>query len=122
MNLGCSMVLVSGVMFGTTYAIAAPSGEEPSRQTEGERVYFENPMVSAPETGQRYRLAFCLVADDECGQPAADRYCRDKGYSGAGQWKMDPDIGDLSPTWMLDEQSVCDWLFCDGFLYIGCDP
>ena len=48
----------------------------------GARTFF-SPMVGGE------RLHACLQADEECGKPAADAWCRSKGYESALLYQTD---------------------------------
>jgi hypothetical protein len=39
------------------------------------------------------RLDICLVWADQCGQPAADAFCKMQGFTGANVWEPANDIG-----------------------------
>ena len=67
-----------------------------------------------------YRLDWCRVWARECGKGAADAFCRLKGYEYAKDWKIDPDIGLRSPTYVIGTGQICNKNFCDGFKYIVC--
>lgn len=67
-----------------------------------------------------YRLDWCRVWGEECGKGAADAFCKKMEYSGAESWEIDPNIGDKSPTIIIDTGQICNQFFCDGFKYIKC--
>jgi hypothetical protein len=66
------------------------------------------------------RLDVCLVWGDQCGQPAADAWCRTQGFDAASAWTPANDIGGQTPTIVLNGRRVCDQPFCDGFESITC--
>ena len=67
-----------------------------------------------------HRVDWCLHWGKDCGQPAADRFCQLMGHTHATSWKIDPDIGNTSPTIVLGDGTICDQASCDGFAYIVC--
>jgi hypothetical protein len=68
-----------------------------------------------------FRLNFCLMpAEGQCGQPTAEKWCREKGFTRVASWKRDPNVGSLFPTIFLDTKAVCDNFVCDGFEEITC--
>ena len=69
---------------------------------------------------QNYRVDSCLYPDRQCGEPAADAWCRAKGFGKAIDWAVDHDIGATTPTYRMGDQQLCDHALCDGFLYITC--
>lgn len=79
------------------------------------RLVFKNPMV------KQYRLDWCYRWAADCGQGAADAFCRSKGLRRAKAFEQDPDIGRRSPTYVLGTGQVCDEGFCDGFKFIECE-
>jgi hypothetical protein len=75
---------------------------------------FQNPTVN------NYRLDLCLHWGVECGAPAANEFCKTKGFSSAAQWTMATNIGAQSPTFVLGDKKVCNEASCDGFASIHC--
>lgn len=71
---------------------------------------------------QNYRVDSCLYLNQQCGQPAADAWCRAKGFAKAIDWAVDHDIGATTSTYCMGDQRLCDHALCDGFLYITCAP
>jgi hypothetical protein len=71
---------------------------------------------------QNYRVDSCLSLNRQCGQPAADAWCRAKGFAKAIDWAVDHDIGATTPTYLMGDQGLCDHTLCDGFKYITCTP
>lgn len=68
-----------------------------------------------------YRLDWCRRWATDCGKGAADAFCRLKGYSRAKSWKLDPNIGHRSPTYVIETGQICDQSFCGGFKFIVCE-
>lgn len=71
---------------------------------------------------QNYRVDSCLYLNRQCGEPAADAWCRGKGFEKAIDWEIDHDIGATTPTYLMGDQGLCDYALCDGFKYITCAP
>ncbi len=82
-------------------------------------VNAEEQMFEPPEH-QGHRVDICRVWGNECGQAAADEFCRLKGFERADFFSIDHDIGAATPTWTLVDGKVCDQGFCDGFGAINC--
>lgn len=67
-----------------------------------------------------YRLDWCKMFEQGCGQPAAQMYCQKQGYAAVENFQQQ---GALSvPTMTVGSHAVCDPKFhrCDGFSYIRC--
>lgn len=86
----------------------------PDRVTEGDTMIFDNPYYGD------YRLDWCLSWGDDCGEPAAEAFCKLKGYDVATDFDPAPDIGAISPTYVIKAGRVCNREFCDGFEQIRC--
>jgi hypothetical protein len=71
---------------------------------------------------QNYRVDSCLYLNRQCGKPAADAWCRAKGFGKAIDWPVDHDIGATTPTFLMGDQQHCDHVLCDGFKHITCAP
>lgn len=82
-------------------------------------VNAEEQMFEPPEH-QGHRVDICRVWGNECGQPAADEFCRLKGFERADFFSIDHDIGATTPTRTLVDGKICDQGFCDGFGAINC--
>ena len=80
---------------------------------------FENPRVT--HEGRAYRIDACRVWANDCGQPAADRFCQLQGYAEATGFGGDRDVGARTPTLVIDDRRVCDQPACDSFSYIVCE-
>ncbi|WP_456324772.1 PAN domain-containing protein [Desulfonauticus submarinus] len=86
------------------------SGEDKTGVTK----VFNSPSISG------YRLDWCKVWGSLCGKPAADEFCKQRGFNNAIRWEIDPDIGLHSPTKIIGTGETCQQEFCDGFKYIEC--
>jgi hypothetical protein len=66
------------------------------------------------------RLDWCLYWGTECGQPAADNFCKRRRFTGARNFAADPNIGSSEPTSVSGTNQVCNQSFCTGFKFITC--
>jgi hypothetical protein len=82
---------------------------------------FPNPMQGP------YRLDYCLHysktsgAFGGCGNPAANAWCKTRGFVKAKQWVIARDIGAVSPTSVIGDDRICRAAACDGFASITCE-
>jgi hypothetical protein len=67
-----------------------------------------------------HRVDLCRVWGSECGQAAADEFCRRHGFTSADGFTVDHDIGAATPTRTLVDGGICNQAFCDGFESITC--
>jgi hypothetical protein len=67
------------------------------------------------------RLDWCLKWSTDCGQPAADAFCKAQGYQHAVAFEPDPRIGSRTPTRLIGTGATCDLAYCDGFRKITCE-
>jgi hypothetical protein len=74
---------------------------------------------SQPKQGGN-RLDWCLDWSSGCGAPAANAWCKAKGFDKATSFTQAPDIGASQPTRLISSGAVCDQGFCDGFQQITC--
>jgi hypothetical protein len=58
----------------------------------------------------------CLNWGANCQKPAADHFCRQKGFSGAASFAL----ANRRPTLVMGDNKVCDADFCIGFSQIVC--
>lgn len=61
------------------------------------------------------RVDWCLHWGGECGQPAADEFCRRQGFKTALSFDVTRGVG---PTLILGSGKTC--ANCDGFFYVVC--
>ena len=66
------------------------------------------------------RLDWCLNWGSECGQPAANNFCKHRRFTGARDFEADPNIGRSEPTRVSGTNQVCNQSNCTGFKYITC--
>ena len=66
------------------------------------------------------KLDWCRKFERECGKPAADAYCKSKGYSYASSYPKTQSPDELTMT--IGDHAVCNPQFhgCDTFNYIVC--
>jgi hypothetical protein len=76
---------------------------------------FENPTINS------IRVDGCMKwGPVDCGAPAANHWCRSKGFGRATDWSVEK----VHPTIFQDPQSsvkVCDYFFCGAFARIECE-
>lgn len=82
--------------------------------------FAEERTFKKPRSGE-FRVDWCYKWGIQCGETAANRYCRSKGYDAATDFIKANDIGDEFPTKVLSSGQVCDEESCDGFKYITCE-
>jgi hypothetical protein len=94
-----------------------PPAEKPQRavpQPARSKV-FENPTIDG------IRVDGCMKwGPVDCGAPAADHWCRSKGFGRATDWNTER----VHPTIFQDPQSsvkVCDYFFCGAFSRVVCE-
>jgi hypothetical protein len=75
---------------------------------------FENPVVG------NERLDFCLHWGTECGQPAADAFCRSQNYARASNFTIASDVGAQTPTRVIGDNAVCSDPGCDAIATVIC--
>jgi hypothetical protein len=63
------------------------------------------------------RLDWCLVFGEQCGQPAADEFCRRQGFKASLRFEIEHMV---SPTQVITSGARCTIPGCDAFLYIVC--
>ncbi len=62
---------------------------------------------------------YCLSLKEDCGRPAADKFCRLKGFHRTTAYKRFVKAG---RTRILGTNKVCTGTQCDGFQFIRCVP
>lgn len=68
-----------------------------------------------------YRLDWCAHFAADCGQPAADLFCQENGFTGAARFSMDPNIGGRGvSTLVFGDGRLCTGPTCSGFKAITC--
>ena len=74
---------------------------------------FANPVWKG------FRLDVCAQWGANCGKPAADAFCRSKGYSESLHAEADAQPGNAS-TRVIGTDQICNGSFCTGFQQIIC--
>ena len=72
---------------------------------------FKNPQVKG------YALDFCRLWGKDCGKPAADAFCRSRGYQGSVDFAVRPDY---PPTRVIGTGQICNQSFCDRIVLVTC--
>ena len=67
-----------------------------------------------------YRVDWCYQWAAQCGQPAADRFCKSKSFTNSSDFEQATNIGSLTPTIVQATGQICNGPDCDGFTYITC--
>jgi hypothetical protein len=81
-------------------------------------MHFERPVVEHGKMDPGLPLDWCLDWGKNCGKPAADLFCRYRGYRSATHFAVAEDIGG---TKLLKTGELCRNPSCDGFSYIVCE-
>jgi len=74
------------------------------------------PVYNNP-TYKGYRVDRCWRWGVDCDKLAADRFCQMNKYPGAAEWK----VASHRPTYVIQDNKVCDSGICQGFTYIRCN-
>ncbi len=74
----------------------------------------------APRIGG-VRLDWCRFWARQCGAPAANAFCRARGYRRAVAYRKAVDVGRWEPTRVIGSGRICSGSFCDGFRRITCE-
>jgi FecR-like protein len=83
-------------------------------------VYVGPPMAAVPKFNG-HRVDVCKVWGMECGQPAADEWCRRNGKQRASSYRIQEDIGATEPTVVIGTGQLCNAAYCDAFSRIVCE-
>ncbi len=101
-KIGFAAIVAAAALFAPGLAAAAT-------QT------FANPSVKG------VRLDWCAHFGTGCGQPAADLFCRQNGFTSAARFAMDPNIGQRGvATLVFGDGRLCNGPNCSGFRAISC--
>lgn len=67
------------------------------------------------------RIDWCLIWGGQCGKPAADKFCQNKGFMQSIDQVEDVDIGAAGiATIVQGTGQICNQPVCDGFTYVTC--
>jgi hypothetical protein len=80
-----------------------------------------DPKLFTHPTLFNYLVDYCLHWGQQCGAPAADEFCRRKGFSRHKSFEVANDVGAKSQTLVLGDNKLCGELTCDGFASIRCE-
>jgi len=75
-----------------------------------DRRRFENPRVNGQVVDR------CLNWGSNCEMPAADNFCRQKGFSAAASFEF----ANMRPTLVVGDDKICNEDMCQGFTTITC--
>ena len=68
-----------------------------------------------------FRLDWCRNWGAACGGPAADLFCKEKGFEKATRWSIEPNVGARGiPTLVFGDGRLCKAPNCSGFRVIVC--
>ena len=68
-----------------------------------------------------FRLDWCRNWGAACGGPAADLFCKEKGFDKATRWSIEPNVGARGiPTLVFGDGRLCNAPNCSGFRVIVC--
>jgi len=68
-----------------------------------------------------YRVDVCRQWGMECGQPAADEWCRRNGKQRASSYRIQENIGTSESTVVIGTGQLCKEAYCDAFSRIVCE-
>jgi hypothetical protein len=106
---------VSGEERGAEPNKTAKPPSKSQSDAPGRSNVFENPTING------IRVDRCMKwGPVGCGEPAANYWCRSKGFQRAASWSGT----EIRPTIFQDPQSsvkVCDYFFCGGFTRVVCE-
>ena len=85
-----------------------------STQAAAEVLEYKEPRLEG------LRMDRCLTWGEGCGEPAAYKWCLEKGFSKAIYWEVENGIGHKQPTKMLKSKEICNQSVCDAMKLIVC--
>lgn len=86
-------------------------GEWMPGDASGEGVRFVDPKVAGMP------LDYCLEWGRDCGKPAADAWCRARGFAAASAFEVRTGS---PPTRIFSSGQICDMVFCDRIISLTC--
>ncbi len=99
-------------LYAETYPSAAPPPPPPPPPVHG--TSYPVPMLNGE------RVDWCRIWGSECGQPAADAYCRWQGHGQASSWEREP----VARSWVQGTQQICSNTYqgvqCDALRNVVC--
>ncbi|MEJ2164282.1 MAG: hypothetical protein P8X90_02055 [Desulfobacterales bacterium] len=97
------------IFFAAMLAAAAFSASPPASAAEAR---YNSPKVKG------YALDYCQSWGQKCGRPAADAYCRSKGYRRALRYRVKQNA---PPTKVISDGRVCNAPGCDRIDWVACE-
>jgi hypothetical protein len=107
-----NMAVPAGAVAHQLPAVAAPAPAAPVKPNVIRR--YHKPSVGS------HRVDACLNWGTGCGAPAAEAFCKSKGFARATSFELAYNIGAETPTLVLGDNKVCNVADCDGFSLIVC--
>jgi hypothetical protein len=102
-------------------SIICQKAEHVEEETGGDGDYgeggYEAITYDYPRSG-KWHLDWCLSYNADCGKPAAEYYCQQKGHGHAKAFEIDENYG---KTRNLKTGEKCTDQSCDGFKFITCE-
>jgi hypothetical protein len=109
-----SLVSLSARVTLRDKVLAPTESPAPTNATQDEDKTYKKPRW------KDQRLDWCFNWGRDCGQPPADHFCRRHLFSGAKDFRAEPNVGSYEPTRLAGSDQVCNQPFCTGFEYITC--
>lgn len=88
-------------------------GSEGKDSSRLDTMVFQSPMLDG------VRLDVCVTYGEACGKPAADRFCKTKGYRYAESFE-EVRVGPAVKTKVMGDGRTCDADYCTAFAYVKC--
>lgn len=115
----------SGIYLDAFGVICGPVGRASARSepmtvalvsADGSRATYTDPMIRAAN-GEFVLLDWCREWGTNCGKPAAEAYCKNKGYAFAGKFEASESNG---RTGIITSGAICAGELCTGFRKVSC--
>ncbi len=91
------------------------------RKVRDRQIYDESTYTYTRPHSSGYRVDSCLNWGKECGKPAADAFCKIKGFAASKTHTLAMDVASAtSPTLVLNSGQTCANGNCDSFEKIQC--
>jgi hypothetical protein len=103
----------AGIMLSLPVRIVAGPPTPPAGPTGG----TGTTTITMPKVGGT-AVDWCLNYGTACGKPAADAYCRLRGFAGAAQFQTAP----MKATFVLGDRKKCQNATCYGLSSVQCIP
>lgn len=108
---------------GVTVTRLPPTGtrERPDGPAAGTTV-FRTEIFREPRQGSQastsMRVDWCLRWANDCGKPAADAFCRSRGFAEAKSFADELTGG---PTWVMHDEQICAMKDCRALKSVRCE-